>query len=174
MSDQPGKTYHDVTHYGTHAFAAPPILPADTIGDAQIKADPLDLIDADKIEHRRAVALRTPIGSAVTAQDEIVHIFDADAVIEDVSIVAESVPTGDYVTSVDVKIWNGSSWTSVLSGGAQDIDSGDTDNTRQSLTLDGTPTAAAGYLLRVTVTVSGASGTQADGLCVDVKYTEAP
>jgi hypothetical protein len=171
---QPEKTFHDQVHAGAVSFSGSVNLPDGAVGNTQIKLDATNLVDADKLEHRRALAQKSPIGSDVAALDEIVHIFDAAAVIEDVSVVCETAPAGgDKKAVIDVQIYT-SSWASILSGGAQDVDSSYSDNTRQVLTLSGTPTAVAGNLLRITRTVSGSTGSHAQGMTTVVKYTEAP
>ena len=173
--DQPARTYNDQIHAGDVSFTGNVNLPDGAVGNTQLALDPNNLIDADKAEHRRAVAQKSPIGSDVAALDEIVHIFDADAVINDVSVVCETAPAGagDKKAVIDVQIYT-SSWASILSGGAQDVDDSYADNTREVLTLDGTPTAVAGNLLRITRTISGSSGTHAQGMTTVVKYTEDP
>ena len=173
MSLQVDKEYNDKTFAGTVSFTTPPNLPDDTVDNDAIKLDPNNLVDADKLEQRRAVYLATAIGTDVASVDEIVHIFDADATIEDVSIVCETAPAGgDKKVQVDVKTYTGS-WASILSA-AEDVDTTYADNTRQSVTLSGTPTVVAGNLLRITLTASGSTGTQAQGLTVVIKYTEDP
>ena len=156
------------------SFVAGLSLPAGSVVNADIALDVNNLISSSKAERQRVVHLSTAIGTDVTAIDQVVHIFDGAATIEDVSIVAETAPAGgDLKVVVDVELWSPSAWTTVLTGD-EDVDTGYTDNTRQSITLDGTPTAVAGDLLRITVTVSGSTGTQAQGLCVAVKFTENP
>lgn len=131
-------------------------------------------IDAEKLEREFLVGHNSAIGSAVTAWDEIVHIAQAAGEVVDVEIVAETVPTGDNTLTVDVQLWTGSAWSSVLDA-AEVVDNGYTAKTPQVVTLaSSSETFADGDLLRITGTLGGSTGAHAQGVRVQVRLREKP
>lgn len=157
----------------TCTFQQPPNLPANSISNTQIKSDPTNPIDAEKVEREFNFGHETPIGSAVTAFSLVKHIPRNSGELVAVEIAVETIPTGDNKITIDVERWTGTAWSSLLAA-AKDVDSTITANTPVSVTLAATPTFADGELIRITGTLGGSTGTHAKGLRVQVTARERP
>jgi hypothetical protein len=136
-----------------------------------------DPLEATNVVHQSPLRHIQKNGTNVVATTE--YLFEARKSTEVLDVVAAVAvaPTGDYTVTVDVQKYSASTWTSILNGGAQTIDNTATADTPIGLTLSGTAgvtTLAIGELLRVVVTVSGTSGTQAQGLLVQARVHEQP
>lgn len=167
---------NDWIYYVTVTFAGGVGLP-DGILSAEHWNSSGDPLEAVNVVHQSPLKHVQKNGVDVVAATE--YLFEARKTTDvlDVVAVVATPPTGDYEVSVDVQKWDGSSWASILNGGAQTIDSSDAADTPISLVLSGTAgvtTLDAGDLLRSVVAVSGTSGTQAQGLMVQARVHEQP
>jgi hypothetical protein len=162
--------------YNTVTFAGAVGLP-ESIMEAKHWNDSGDPLEATNVVHQSPLKHVQKHGTDVVAVTE--YLFEARKSTEVLDVVAGvgTAPTGDYTVTIDVQKYSSSAWSSIVNGGAQTIDNSDTADTAISLTLSGTAgvtTLATGELLRVVVTVSGTSGTQAQGLLVQARVHEQP
>jgi len=131
-------------------------------------------IDAEKVEKEFTLRHETAIGSAVTAFDLIKHIAQAAGEIVDVEIAVETIATGDNKITIDVQVWNGTSWASVLAS-TEDVDATYTAKTPKVITLaSSSETFVDGNLIRISGTLGGSTGAHAQGLIVQVRVREKP
>ncbi len=167
---------NDWIFYCTVTFAGSIGLPEDIL-EAKHWNPSGDPLEATNVVHQSPLKHVQKGGTDVVAATE--YLFEARKSTEVLDVVAAvaTPPTGDYTVTIDVQKYSGSSWTSILNGGAQSIDNTATADTAISLTLsgtDGVTTIAATELTRLVVTVAGTSGTQAQGLLVQARVHEQP
>ena len=167
---------NDWIFYSTVTFAGVVGLPEDIIEGKHWNTSGAPL-EATNVVHQSPVKHVQKHGTAVVAATE--YLFEArkSTYVLDVVTGVGTAPTGNYTVTVDVQKYSGGSWASILNGGSQTIDSTATADEAISLVLSGTAgvtTLAAGEWLRVVVSVAGTSGTQAQGLIVQVRVHEQP
>ena len=167
---------NDWIFYCTVTFAGAVGLP-ESILEAKHWNASGDPLEATNVVHQSPIRYTQPHGSDVAAATE--YLFEARKTTDvlDVVVAVDTPPTDDYEITVDVQKYSSSAWSSILNGGAATIDSSASADTPTSITLSGTAGVtelAAGELLRVVVTASGTSGTQAQGLLVQVRVHEQP
>jgi hypothetical protein len=135
----------------------------------------LAAIDASKMTHRYAVAYSQADGSDVAAAIVPVHIVrGTTATIEDIEVVCVDAPSGgDKTFTVDVQYGNASSALASVLSSAITYPNGTADLTVRSGTLTTTSLSAADTLV-VVVAVSGSTGSQGQGLIVNIALTEDP
>lgn len=132
-------------------------------------------IDKDKLAHHQfSVKCFQEPGTDVVAQTAVVHVARKAGTIVAVQAAAVTAPAGgDKKTTIDLEVsTGGGAFASVLSA-AFDIPNGGDDLTAYSGTIS-SASYAAGDLIEIVVTVSGSTGTQADGLVVTVTLAEEP
>jgi hypothetical protein len=167
---------NDWIFYPTVTFAGSIGLPEDIL-EAKHWNPSGDPLEATNVVHQSPLRYVQAHGSDVAAATE--YLFEARKTTDvlDVVVVVDTPPTGDYEITVDVQKYSSSAWASILNGGAETIDSSASADTPTSITLSGTAGVtelAAGELLRVVVTASGTTGTQAQGLMVQTRVHEQP
>lgn len=172
-NEQPSTHYAPETFYGAVTIVGAFYVPDGCIDNEAIGANASNPIDAEKVERDFFVTHETDVDSAAASFDLVKRICQAAGEVVDVEIAIVTPPTGDYKVAVDVQHWNGSSWVSILDA-VEDVDSTYTANTRQVITLSGSITLADGNMIRIMGTASGSSGTQGQGLIVQVRCREKP
>lgn len=166
--------FTNTVHFSSSVrFAGGMALPDNVVGNAQV----LDLTDiaATKLQHRNHINYAQVGGADVVDATVIVHLVRATGVVRSIRVRPGTVPTGgDKTVSVDVqKAGNGSnSWTSLLSSPIS-FSSSDTDHTLKAGTLIGSPVVAANDAIRIVVDAAGSTGTQGQGLVVDIAIDES-
>lgn len=147
--------------------------PNGSIVNADINA--LAAIDAGKMTHRFAIPYIQADGSDVAAAIVPVHIVrGTSATIEDIEVVCVDSPSGgDKAFTVDLQYGNASTALSSVLSSAITYDSSKSDLEVASGTLSTTSLSAADTLV-VVVAVSGSTGSQGQGLIVNVALTEDP
>jgi hypothetical protein len=161
-------------HDGRQDFgsASPLIFPNGFLTDAMVNA--LAAISASKLEHSIGKTYSQSIDAVVAADTgTIIHIAHNTGSVEAVRVGCDTAPTGgDLAYTVDVqKSTAGGAWATILAG-VVTIDSSDADRTVDIGSISGTVSLIAGDMIRVVVAVSGSTGTQGSGVCVDVLMHE--
>ena len=162
---------YDVNYKGSHNFSgATVLLPAGSLTESSIAATTkfpaANVIHVIHKDHRQSG------GTNVADADEMVFVAKYAGSLKYVKVAAETAPTGDYTVTVDVqRAATGGAFATVLNA-AESISSSNSNNTPVDATLSGTVTTAVNDIYKVTVTVAGTSGTQAQGLCVDLIFHE--
>lgn len=172
-NEQPSTHYAPQVYYGSVTIVGAFYVPDGCIDNDAIGANASNPIDAEKVERDYFVTHETDVDSAAASFDLVKRICQAAGEVVDVEIAIVTPPTGDYKVNVDVQYWNGASWTTMLSS-TVDVDNSYVANTPQSITLAGSITLADGYLIRIIGVASGSSGTQGQGLTVQVRCREKP
>lgn len=136
---------------------------------------------AEYVVHERDFDYQQPSGTAVVAESKVVGTFFATATIVEVAIVCETKPvdTGTPATdrkfTVDVLKGNQSSgFASILPGGTPITVDTAIASRQVQFVVPTTTAAARGDQLKVSVAVSGSTGTQGQGLSVRAKARENP
>ena len=148
-------------------------IPDATVVDADVNA--AADITATKVNHRQAISYRQSGGSDVAADDQLVYIVEGtDGTIASIEAVCESVPTGgDKACQVDLKKSTGGGALATVLTGTVDFSSSDTDLVAKTGTIS-SASLTDGDVLQVVITVSGSTGSQADGLGVVVMIDANP
>ncbi len=164
----------DLVVYG--ALSASSIdQPAGSIKNSHFSATASDRLAASKAVHQFAVAAEQKNGTDAVSETRIVHIAKGAGTVVDFQAVADAVPaSGDKAASIDLQKSTGGGAFATLLTTPIVLNSSDTNRTPNTGTLVGSPTYAAGDLLAVVVTVSGSTGSQAQGLCARAMVQENP
>lgn len=176
--------------HGRQAFADPvsftdvfELQPDDGAGDADGGASVYDQVASsnankrwshDKIVQRLELHHRQADGADVASATELLAVMTKASQLVGVTVRPTTAPAGgDKAVSVDVqKAASGSgSWSSLLDS-AVSLADGDADDTKKEATLAATPTLADGDAVRVVVTASGSTGSQAQGLVVVISIKD--
>jgi len=148
-------------------------LPAAAVRNANIEGNAG--IEASKVVHRFPTHYRQDEGADVASKTAPVHIAAAAATVAAVKVLCVTAPTGgDKQYTVDVKKGNQAGAYATILTGVVTINSSKANREVTSGTLSGTPTLAAGDSLQVVVTASGSTGSQGQGLLVEVILHENP
>jgi hypothetical protein len=164
----------DTVFTGNVAFGGATTLPANSIGDTQ--ANPGSPLGTSKTIHRHAVRQLQADGADVASQTTLAFLARAACTIIGAQIRLSTAPTGgNKQFTVDVKkASSGSvSFSSILSA-AVTIDNTRTNGQVITATLSGTPTLAAGDAVQVVITASGSTGSQGQGVLVQIAIDENP
>lgn len=161
------------THFASDVvFLGGVTMPAGAIENADVAAGAA--IAATKLQHQ--FPLHLSVAGTVAAVTNIVHVARGAGTLVSVEAAVNAVPTGtgvDKKTTIDFqKSTGGAAFASMLSA-AFDIESTDTDRVAVAGTVAAGNTYADGDLLRIVVTVSGSTGTQAADLVVTAFVYEA-
>lgn len=147
-------------------------IPLQTIVDEDVNDDAG--IQYFKLESLIVAEHVQAAGSDVAAADEIRHIVrgTSGAKIVDVVVVCETVPTGgDKAFTVDVKVGNSStSYASVLSS-VVTVNSSSTAKSPITATISSAD-LDQGDSIKIVVATSGSTGSQGQGLRVEVRVAE--
>ena len=171
MATPPTRFTNDVEFAGSVTFTGDMNLPAGVVDDEDIAAG--TNIEASKVVHRLHVTLAQKTGTDTAAETRIVFAAYKACEVIAVKIAAETAATGgDKKATIDVKKSTGGGAFSSILDSAYDMDNSKSDKTVYDATLSGTPTLAAGDLLEIAITVSGSTGSQNQGLIVDVILEE--
>lgn len=148
-------------------------LPAASVRNVNIEGNAG--IDASKVVHQFPATYRQDEGADVASKTAPVHIAAAAATVLGVKVLCVTAPTGgDKQFTVDVKKGNQSGAYATILTGVVTINSTKANREVTSGVLSGTPTLAAGDSLQVVVTASGSTGSQGQGLLVEVILRENP
>lgn len=146
-------------------------LADDVVADANVQAG-ADL-DATKMKHRHAALYAQADGADVASETQLVGIVRGTAgTIRGVEVVTTTAPTGgDKKFTVDVQKGNQSTGYATVLSSVITIDSAVSDREVVAGTLSVT-SLADGDSLKVVVTASGSTGSQAQGAAVVVSFDE--
>lgn len=147
-------------------------LPAASVNDAAIAT--AANLDADKLENRISKTVVQAPGTDVVNGTTYIFVARAAGVIKSLRVRPLTAPTGgDKAFTVDLKrAANASgSFTSLLSS-VVTVNSSSVDQTVQNGTLTGSPNILAGDLLQIVIAVSGSTGSQGQGVVVEVEIDE--
>jgi len=154
-------------------FLKAPAMPEGSIDDDMIESGAG--IQASKVVHQIALHHVQADGSDVAAAVELVHIARGAGELLAVSVVADAVPAGgDKEVSVEVKKSTGGAAFATLLDSAVTLSSSDTDRTVKDATVASSNDYAADDVISIEVSVSGSTGSQAQGLCVTAWVRENP
>lgn len=163
--------YNDRAYTGNVSFSGPVTLPSAVVANATVAAG-AD-IDASKHEHRHHVNYFQKSGTDVVAETQALFTAYLAGELIRVAVRPTAVPTGgDKTYTVDIKkAANGSaSFTSVLSA-VVSVSSADTSGTIKLGTIS-TVAFVAGDCYQVVVAVAGSTGTQGQGVLVELVVDE--
>lgn len=166
-----GKLTEDMDFYGNCTFVGDLTLPQGIVDNGSMKANAA--IVHTKIQHRPIVPYSQASGTDVVAETRVVHIAHENETVLNVNIFITTAPTGgDKAFTVDVKKSTaGGAFATILTG-VYTVNSSKADRTTYAGTLSGTPTLVAGDALEVVVAVSGSTGSQGQGVHVNVVVSE--
>jgi len=151
-------------------------LPDGSVDNAAFSAVASGRLATTKQLHRIDFHYDQAPGSDVVTATKLLRIARGAGTVLGIEVRPITAPTGgDRAFTVDLeKAADGSgSWSSLLSS-AVTVNSSSTDNTKQSGTLIGNPTVAAGEAIRLSIAASGSTGSQGQGVIVTVWYEEDP
>lgn len=171
---QPTEYRGDEIHYGSVIFAGLVTFPAGTITNAMVSA--AAAIGAEKIIHQYAVHYQQAGGGDVASATVIVHVAKGAGLLVAVRIVPIVAPTGgDKAFTVDVKKGNAAGAYATVLTGVETIDSSVADREVVSATIDGTKDDySAADSFTVVIAASGSTGSQGQGVLVELFFQEAP
>jgi hypothetical protein len=134
---------------------------------------------ADSVVHEQILRYEQPSGTSVVAESRVIGSLFADAMAVELAIVCENRPDGSggdpRKFTVDVHKGNQSTaFASILPGGTPITVDVDVPDRQVQFVVPTTTTGARGDQIKVTVAVSGTTGTQGQGLQVSIKYRENP
>lgn len=170
MAYPPETHYNDQVFPGDVQFTGTIGLPTGSITSAMI-ASAANVAEA-KLQHRIHVQYNVADGADLTTVIMPVFLaYKGCTVLAVQAMCIDVCEGGDKKFTVDVlKSTAGGAAASILTA-ALDF-AGKTDLTTYSATLSGTPTLIATDMLQVTITVSGSTGNQGQGLIVDIVLKE--
>lgn len=170
----PTNVIYGNSHVAGHFSCQSMTIPALTITDSMISASAA--ISADKLVHRHVVTHMQKNGTAVIAETVPIYICTAvnGAVVQSISVVITgAVGTDDRVVTIDLKKTGEGDTPATILTATFNADATTTLYEVLTGTLDdGTLVETESLLLYITV--SGASGTQAQGIIVQVAIDEQP
>lgn len=149
-------------------------LPAGTVTNAAVPAN-ADM-DADKLEHRHSKSYVQDGGADIVDATKLIHLARAAGSIKSIKARVTTAPTGgDKQFTVDVQKAADASgvWTSLMTGVITFAAAGSANDTLKTGVLIATPTFTAGSAIRVVIDASGATGSQGQGLIVEVNIDES-
>jgi hypothetical protein len=134
---------------------------------------------ADSIVHEQILRYGQVSGIAVVAESRVIGSLFADATAVEISIVCETKPDGSggdpRKFTVDVLKGNQTTaFASILAGGTPVTVDSSIASRQVQFVVPTTTTGARGDQIKITVAISGTTGTQGQGLAVGVKYRENP
>jgi hypothetical protein len=147
-------------------------IPALTLVNAGVAA--AAEISASKLQHRHAVQYRQSAGADVVTQTQEVYVvYGATGTVVAVDTSCSTAPTGgDKAFTVDVqKSTGGGAFATILSSTVS-WSSSHTSRTIRSGTIN-SASLVADDILRVIITASGSTGSQGQGLVVNILLDEA-
>lgn len=134
-------------------------------------------IDPSKLKHRHSKVVSQDAGTDVVDKTYYVHLARAAGTLKSVKVRPLVAPDGgDKQFTVDVKkVPNGSAvaaGTTLLTAPLA-VSDADADATNKDAVLIGTPTYAAGDLIVVIIDATGSTGSQGQGVVIDLKFDES-
>lgn len=163
----------DVIFLGPVSFAGEMEVATGSVEDNSVKSN-AD-IATTKLQHRNSFVYNQPPGTDIVSETELFRIAKSTGEIVSVKIRPAAVPaTGDKQYTVDIqKAANGSDvWVSQLTS-VLTISSVDAAHTIQEGILIATPSYVENEVFRIVITASGSTGTQGQGLLVEVIFDES-
>jgi hypothetical protein len=146
--------------------------PPGSVGNAAVSAAVGDRIDADKLIHKFSARYSQPNDIDVTAESATIHVAHAAGQIDAVRYaVTGAAPTGDRVVSLDLKRSSGGGSYSSILASSMIINSASTANSALLASISNA-SYVANDIFEVQASLAGSSGTQAQGVIVDVLFRE--
>jgi len=169
----PDEIRSDIVYTGSIAFGGSLTLPANTIGDTQANAG--SPLGASKTVHRHAVRQLQADGADVASQTTLVFVARAACTITDARVRLSTAPTGgNKQFTVDIKkAASGSVSFSTILSAVFTVDNTKSNGQILTGTLSAT-TMAAGDALQIVITASGSTGSQGQGVLVQITVDENP
>lgn len=162
--------------HGPVSFLGAVFLPDGAIQDRHFDDSALDRLAAAKAVQRHTSRHVQAPGAAVVTQTQLLHLARGDGELLGVTIRPLTAPIGgDKQYTIDLqRAADGSgTWASLLNA-PYVVDRTRADDTNLAAALAVDPSYVAGDALRLVVTASGSTGTQGDGLLVQVDLEEQP
>lgn len=175
-----GTTFNDpvvftdtATFSGITQFLNTVSIPAESITNSSIIASAE--ISEDKVRHRHSKEYIQAPGTDVVTATTYIHLCRAAGDLHSVRVRPLTAPTGgDKQFTVDVKkAANGSGSFATLLASVITVNSSSTSQTQQSGTLAADPSLAAGDLIQIVVTASGSTGSQGQGVVIELQINES-
>lgn len=166
----------DVEFEGTVTFSGSAVLPAGSVTNSSFSSSSTNRLASEKVVHRVDLEYSQVNGTSVVSETKLLRLCRASGTVLGVKVRPTTAPTGgDKQFTVDIQKASDASgsWTSLLNA-VVTVNSSSADNTLQTATLAATPTTAANQAIRVVITASGSTGTQGQGVLVQVWYEESP
>lgn len=131
-------------------------------------------IEATKLQHQHQVHHSQKAGVDVASETITIHIARGAGTVVGLRIFPTTAPTGgDKKYTVDLqRSTAGGAFASLLTA-AEEIDSGNTSRVTVAATLVANPAYIASDALQLVITASGSTGSQGQGLCVELDLREA-
>jgi len=128
----------------------------------------------DYLTHMPPITYAQADGSSVVSQTMAVFTAPADGVIDSITVFNTVAPTGgDRQFTVDVKKSTGGGAFATVLDSVVTRNSSDADRGTETADLVADPSYVAGDSFHVVVTASGSSGTQGQGVLVQINYKQA-
>lgn len=169
---------HDHQWSGNHLFTGTMSLPPNSIDENDVKA--AANFPHTNVTHRINVTERHNSTEESFATSHIMHMAYRNETVLGVEAVMFTAPgvtstsTAGFRTSIDmIKSTGGSTGSSILSTPLV-FSSTDSSRVPKAATLSGTPTLKDGNILYQKTAVSGATGTQGQGLCIEIILAQKP
>lgn len=146
------------------------------VGNTQVISDPSAPIEAEKVECCHVETYSQENGTDVVAKTvELFIVHGVTGELVSIEITSPVVPAGgDQEVSVDVKKATEASPTpSTVLSAPIEITASEANYEIKAGVISG-PALVDGSVVSVVVTVSGSTGTQAQGLCVTIRWNELP
>lgn len=162
-----------VSFSGPATFTGQTKLSAGTVDNAAVANGAA--IEASKLINRVHAHHAQAGGTDVVTESVIKHIAANAGSVKSVRVRPATAPTGgdkQFTVNVQKAASGSGTWTSVLDS-VITVDSSSVDNTNQDGTLVSDPSYAAGDSLRVVITASGSTGSQGQGVDVQLVMDEA-
>jgi hypothetical protein len=131
-------------------------------------------IATTKMKHRHAIPYSQADGADVASETKLVHLAYLAGTIVAINVRVNTAPTGgDKAFTVDVKKASDAGAFATVLSSVVTVDSGSTDNTKVAATIDGNEeTLTADDAIQVVITASGSTGSQGQGLIVEIIVEE--
>lgn len=169
-------SYPPETHYLDHVFSGDVQftgtigLPSGSLTDAMVAASAN--VTQSKLEHRHVISYHQVGGTDVVSATIPLYLAYKGVTVLGVEAMAIAAPTGgDKKFTIDVKKSTAGGAAATILTAVLDFAS-KTNLTAYAATLSGTPTMIATDMLEVVIAASGSTGSQGQGLVVNIYVAE--
>lgn len=147
-------------------------LPAESVNSDAIQTGAN--LDSDKLESRISKTVVQAPGADVVTGTSYIFVARAAGSIKSIKVRPLTAPTGgDKNYTVDLKrAADGSGSFSTLLTGVITVNSSSVNQTAQNGTLIGSPALLAGDCVQVVITAGGSTGSQGQGVVIEVEINE--